>query len=160
MILAFIESIKYVGHMWPITLLRLFMAVQYFRMASASLQSGILEHPYISEQLRLKMESVGVFNSYFSMWNSAIQENWLIASYVIVCSQFVIGISYLFGYLVRPVSLWAAFLSLHLFWFVETQGDRTQLFAMGIHLMFCFIGAGRCLGVDAYFYKSRRGLLW
>lgn len=160
MILAFLESIKYVGHLWPVTLLRLFMSVQYFRMASAHLQSGILQYPHLSEQLRLKMESLGVFNSYFSMWNTTVQGNWQVASYVIVCSEMVIGVSYLFGYLVRPISLWASFLSLHLFWLIEAPGDRTQLFAFGIHLMFCLLGAGRCFGIDAYFYKSRRGLLW
>jgi len=160
MILAFLESIKYVGHLWPVALLRFFMSVQYFRMATENLHSGILEHPYLSEQLRLKMESMGVLNSYFSIWNPVLQENWLVASYIIVCSQFLIALSYVLGYLVRPISLWAAFLSLHLFWFVETKGDLTQLFAMGIHLTFCLLGAGRCLGIDAYFYKSRRGLLW
>lgn len=160
MILAFLESIKYIGHLWPITLLRLFMCLQYFRMATAHLNSGLLEHPYLSEQLRLKMEALGVLNSYFSFWGTAVQENWLIASYVIVSTEIIVAVSYLLGYLVRPVALWASFLSLHLFWLVESQGDYAQLFAFCIHLTFCLIGAGRCLGIDYYFYKSRRGLLW
>lgn len=160
MILAYIESFKYVGHLWPITLLRLVMCWQYFRMAMHHLQSSYLQHPYLSEQLRLKMETMGVLNSYLHFWEVLIQENWWIVSFVVVVSELVIAVSYLLGYLVRPVSLWAAFLSLHLFWLVEAQGDSTQLFAFFIHMTFCLAGAGRCLGLDYYFYKSRRGLLW
>lgn len=160
MILAFLESIKYVGHLWPVALLRIFISIQYFRMASFHLQSGFLDHPFLSEQLRLKMESMGVLNLYTSVFSHFIQENWLVASYVIIATEFLVAFSYLFGYLVRPVALWAAIVSLHLFWLVETQGDYAQLFIFSIHLCFCLIGAGRCLGLDYYFYKSRRGLLW
>jgi thiosulfate dehydrogenase (quinone) large subunit len=160
MVLDFLESIKYVGHLWPIALLRFFIGFQYFRMASDHFKSGLLEHPFLAEQLRLKMENVDVLGGYFSLWNSFMQENWFIASYVVIISELVIGVSYIFGYLVRPVALWAAFLSLHLFWLVEAKGDMTLLFAFSIHTTFCLLGAGRCLGVDYYFYKSRRGLLW
>ena len=160
MILAYIESFKYVGHLWPVTILRFIMSWQYFRMASAHLHSSYLQHPYLSEQLRLKMESLGGINSYLHFWEIFIQENWLIMSYIVVVSELLVGASYLLGYLVRPVALWASFLSLHLFWLVETQNDFSQLFAFFIHITFFFMGAGRCLGIDYYFYKSRRGLLW
>lgn len=160
MILVFLESIKYVGHLWPIALLRFFISFLYFRIASNHFSSGLLDHPYLSEQLRLKMESVDALSGYFSIWNGVLQDNWLIASYVVIISEVLIGVSYLFGYLVRPVALWAAFLSLHLFWLVEAKGDMTLLLAFSIHASFCLLGAGRCLGVDYYFYKSRRGILW
>lgn len=158
--LSFLESIKYVGHLWPLSLLRWVMAWQYFRMAQTHLQSSFLQHPFLSEQLRLKMESLGVLNSYFHFWETQIQTNWWAVSLIIVVSEIVISVSYFLGYLVRPVSLWAAFLSLHLYWLVEAPNDFTQLFAFFIHLTFCLMGAGRCLGIDYHFYKSRRGLLW
>lgn len=160
MVLVFLESIKYVGHLWPVAFLRFFMGALYFRMASEHFRAGLLEHPYLSEQLRLKMESVDVLGSYFALWNNILQENWLVASYIVIISELVIGVSYILGYLVRPVALWAAFLSLHLYWLVEVQGDKTLLLAFSIHATFCLLGAGRCLGLDYYFYKSRRGLLW
>lgn len=160
MVLVFLESIKYVGHLWPVALLRIFIAFQYFRMASEHFKLGLLDHPFLSEQLRLKMESVNALSGYFSIWNTFMQENWLIASYVVIISEVIIGVSYLVGYLVRPVALWAAFLSLHLFWLVEAKGDNTLLLAFSIHACLCLLGAGRCLGLDYYFYKSRRGLLW
>ncbi len=160
MILAYLESFKYVGHLWPVTFLRLVMSWQYLRMASTHFQAGYLQHPYLSEQLRLKMENLGVLNSYLHFWEVQIQENWLLMSMIVVGSEILIGFSYLLGYLVRPVSFWAAFLSIHLYWLVEAQGDSTQLFAFFMHVTFCLIGAGRCLGLDYYFYKSRRGLLW
>lgn len=160
MVLAFLESIKYVGHLWPIALLRLFICAQYFRMASLHIDSGFLEHPYLSEQLRLKAEGVEALNIYLSFWSTIIQENWLIVSYIIVATEVIVACSYLLGYLVRPVALWAAFLSLHLFWLIEAHGEFMQLFVFSIHLCFCLVGAGRCLGVDYYFYKSRRGILW
>jgi thiosulfate dehydrogenase (quinone) large subunit len=160
MLLAYLESFKYVGHLWPITILRFVMSWQYFRMAMNHIQSSYLQHPYLSEQLRLKMEGMGGLNSYLHFWEGQVQENWLLVSYVVVGSEILIAASYLLGYLVRPVSLWAAFLSIHLYLLVEAQGDLSQLFAFFIHLTFCLLGAGRCLGLDYYFYKSRRGLLW
>ncbi len=160
MILAYIESFKYVGHLWPITFLRWVIGWQYFRMAMNHIHSQFLSHPYLSEQLRMKMEGVGLIHGYLRFWEVLVQENWLVVSYVIVATELLIGASYFLGYLVRPVSLWAAFVSLHLYWLVEAQGDMSQLFACYIHLTFCLLGAGRCLGLDYYFYKSRRGLLW
>lgn len=160
MILGFLESIKYVGHLWPVSLLRWFVCFQYFGMASAHVRSGLLDHPYLSEQLRIKIESMGVLGSYLGFWTAFVQDYWLAVSYVVVCTEFVIAVSYLLGYLVRPVALWAAFLSLHLFWLVEAPNDFSQLYLMAVHLTFCLLGAGRCLGLDYYFYKSRRGLLW
>jgi thiosulfate dehydrogenase (quinone) large subunit len=159
-ILGFLESIKYVGHLWPISFLRWFVCFQYFGMATYHVRSGLLEHPYLSEQLRIKIESLGVLNNYLGFWIGFVQDYWLAVSYVIVCTEFVIAISYLLGYLVRPVALWASFVALHLFWLVESPNDFTQLYLMSIHLTFCLLGAGRCLGLDYYFYKSRRGLLW
>jgi thiosulfate dehydrogenase [quinone] large subunit len=160
MILAYLESFKYVGHLWPISLLRFVIGWQYLRMALNHVNSSYLQHPYLSEQLRLKLESIGVLNGYLHFWEVQIQENWLVVSYLIVITEFLVAASYFLGYLVRPVALWAAFLSLHLFWMVEAQGDSTQLLAFFIHVTFFLIGAGRCLGFDYYFYKSRRGLLW
>ncbi len=159
-ILSFLESIKYVGHLWPISLMRWFVCAQYFSMGITHWRSGLLEHPYLSEQLRIKIEAIGALNSYLSFWVSFIQDYWLVVSYVVICTEFVVALSYLLGYLVRPVALWASFLSLHLFLLVEAQGDSSLLYLSAIHLTFCLLGAGRSLGFDYYFYKSRRGLLW
>lgn len=159
-ILGFLESIKYVGHLWPVSFMRWFVCAQYFSMAMHHWRSGLLEHPYLSEQLRIKIETAGAFSAYLSFWMSFIQDYWLIVSYILICTEFVIAVSYLLGYLVRPVALWASFLSLHLFWLVEAKDDFSLLYLAALHLMFCLLGAGRSLGLDYYFYKSRRGLLW
>lgn len=159
-ILGFLESIKYIGHIWPISFLRWFVCVQYFGMGMTHLRSGLLDHPYLSEQLRIKIETFGPLNTYLSLWISFVQDHWLVVSYAIVCTEFVIAVSYLLGYLVRPVALWAAFLSIHLFLLVEAANDYSQFYLAAIHITFCLLGAGRCLGLDYYFYKSRRGLLW
>ena len=92
-ILGFLESIKYVGHLWPVSFLRWFVCFQYFGMATLHVRSGLLEHPYLSEQLRIKIEAAGVLNGYLGFWTSFVQDYWLIASYVIVCSEFVIAVS-------------------------------------------------------------------
>ena len=160
MVVSFLESLRYAGLLWPVALLRIFMSIQYFGMAMYLLQAGYLEHPYLNEQMRLKLENLGALSSYVQLWSVMIQNYWIVASYLIICSQFLIAASYLLGYLVRPVALWAAFLSLHMYILVDAQGEKTQLFAFAIHSTFCLLGAGRCLGLDYYFYKSRRGLLW
>lgn len=160
MVLSFLESIKYVGHLWPVALMRLFVGVQYFRMATAHLSEGFLKHPYFSEQVRLKAESGADLNIYISFCSEISQEYWLLMSYILIVTEFAIAISYLLGYLVRPIALWAAFLSLHLYFLIETSGGQSQFLFFSIHLMLCLISAGRCLGLDYYFYKRRRGLLW
>ncbi len=160
MLASFFESIKYVGHMWPVALIRIVVGYQYLSLLSARLQKGYLEHAYISEQLNLSEAHVLASGLYFELFKSLIQSQWLVMTYVLLTIEGLIGVSYVLGLGVRITSLLGVFLSLHIFLYFELVVGSGQIYLLYIHLLFFLIGAGRCLGLDYYLFKSRRGLLW
>ncbi len=159
MLASFLESIKYVGHMYPVAFVRIILGYQSISTVLTRINSGYLEHPYISERLNLSMagESSGL---YFEIFKSLIQSQWLAMTYVLLLFETIIGVSYILGFGVRIASLLGMLLSLHIYFFFEFQSSPGQIFLFYIHLLFLMLGAGRCLGLDYYFFKSRRGLLW
>ncbi len=159
MLASFLESIKYVGHMYPVAIVRIIIGYQSISTVVSRVQTGYLEHPYISERLNLSMasESSGL---YFEIFKSLIQSQWAIMTYVLLIFEIFIGISYILGFGVRIASLLGMVLSMHIYLFFEFQTSPGQVFLFYIHLLFFMLGAGRCLGLDYYFFKSRRGLLW
>ncbi len=158
MFLAYLESIKYVGHMWPLALIRIVIGYQYIASVAFRLQTGYLEHAYITE--RLKISDSLVTGVYYDLFKTLIQSQWLVMTYVLLTFEVVIGVSLVLGFGVRLASILGMFLSLHLYWFFDFSGSPGQIYLFYIHILFCLLGAGRCLGLDYYFYKSRRGLLW
>jgi thiosulfate dehydrogenase (quinone) large subunit len=158
MLLAYLESIKYVGHMWPLALIRLVIGYQYISMVVSRIQNGYLDHAYITERLDLSEAYVSGF--YFEIFKSLVQSQWLLMTYVLIIFELLIGLSYVLGFMVRLSAVMGIFLTLHLYLFFDFTGSPGQIYMLYIHLLFLLLGAGRCLGLDYYFYKSRRGLLW
>ncbi len=159
MLASFLESIKYVGHMYPVAFVRIVLGYQSLSTVIDRLNTGYLEHPYISERLNLSMagENSGL---YFEIFKNLIQSQWLVMTYVLILFEIFIGISYILGFGVRIAALLGMLLSMHIHFFFEFQSSPGQIFLFYIHLLFLMLGAGRCLGLDYYFFKSRRGLLW
>lgn len=160
MVVAFLESVKYVGHMLPVALIRIFIGYHYLSVAIQRVQGGYLQHAYISESLNLSEGYAASSGVYFEIFKSLIQSQWLVLTYVLVGIEIIIGLSYLLGFAVRVSSILGLFLSLHMYAYFNFSMGSGQLYLFYLHLLFCLIGAGRCLGVDYYFFKSRRGLLW
>jgi len=161
MIAAFLESIKYVGHMWPVAILRILLGYKYLDGAIARIQEGYLEHAYISERLILTTGEVAASSSlYYDIFKGLAQTQWLAMTYVFIGIELIVGAAYLIGYCVRMAGILGLILSLHIFLFFDFPSAPAQVYLFYIHLLFLFLGAGRCLGLDYYFYKSRRGLLW
>lgn len=159
MIAAFLESIKYVGHMWPLALVRIFIGFHFIFETYNRVQAGFLQHPYLSQRLLLS-DNPDSYGIYFSLFKNLIQSQWLVMTYGLLVLEFVIGFSYALGFGVRIASLLGMVLSIHSYLFFDFPGSPGQLYVFYIHLLFCALGAGRCLGLDYYFFKSRRGLLW
>ena len=160
MIVAYLESIKYVGHLWPVALIRILLGYKYISMVVYRLQSGYLEHAYISERLNLSEEQVVAPSLYFDIFKNLVQSQWLGMTYLLVTFEILIGVSFILGFGVRIATLLGMVLSIHIYMFFDFQSSPGQIYLFYIHLLFCLLGAGRCLGIDYYFYKSRRGLLW
>lgn len=158
MFLAYLESVKYVGHLWPLALVRIVIGYHSLSLAVQRWQAGYLENAYISEKLNLSEAMVSGF--YFDLVKSVVQSQWLAATYMLIFAESLIGISYILGFGVRVTSLLGLVVASHLYLFFEFASSPGQVYLIYIHLLFCLLGAGRCLGLDYYFYKSRRGLLW
>ncbi|MCB0379263.1 MAG: hypothetical protein KDD33_12290, partial [Bdellovibrionales bacterium] len=77
MLVAFLESIKYVGHLWPVALIRVVLGYQYLKLFFLRLQSGYLDHAYISERLDISHPPTGLGGIYFDVFKSLIQSQWL-----------------------------------------------------------------------------------
>jgi thiosulfate dehydrogenase [quinone] large subunit len=145
--------------MYPVAFVRIILGYQSISTVVTRINNGYLQHPHISERLNLSMGGEGS-GLYFEIFKSLIQSQWLVMTYVLILFEILIGVSYILGFAVRIASLLGMLLTLHIYFFFEFQTSPGQVFLFYIHLLFFMLGAGRCLGLDYYFFKSRRGLLW
>jgi thiosulfate dehydrogenase (quinone) large subunit len=161
MLVAFVESIKYVGHLLPVAFLRVFLGYYYFNQALLQLHGDFLTHAYLAEDVRNFLPRSTAPEWYKHFLEVIVIPNWQIFAWVIVIAHLVIGLSYILGYLVRPMSALAILLGLNLMLALGTQQYELQTtFVLVIHFTLGWLGAGRCLGLDYYFYKRRRGIWW
>lgn len=167
MLVAFVESIKYIGHMLPVAFLRVFLGYYYLNQALIQLHTDFLSHPYLAEDIRAFLARSTAPEWYKSFLDVVVIPNWQIFAAAIVIAHLLIGLSYILGYLVRPMSMLAIFMGLNLLLALGVGGHQSQMtaelqttFVLVIHFTLGWIGAGRCLGFDYYFYKRRRGIWW
>ncbi len=162
MMVAFLESFKYVGHLFPMVLLRAFIGWFYLKQALEKYSGEFLFKPVLSYQL-----SQWLPQSNTPIWYKAFIEsyvipspNWIIFAYSITALEFLIAASYLTGFLVRPLSILGAFLCFNLAMLSGPEQEPFLLTFFVIHLTMAWLGAGRCFGIDYYFYKRQRGIWW
>lgn len=160
MFVAFFESVKYVGHLLPISFLRVFLGYYYLEQALLNYRSDFLMRPKMAAQIAEILPTLQI-----PMWYRQIVEFYLIPHWQTLAVattgiEFAIAISYLLGYVVRPVALLGVFLSLNLLALSGPANEDLYKTFVAIHLMMAWVGAGRCLGFDYYFFKRRRGIWW
>jgi thiosulfate dehydrogenase [quinone] large subunit len=161
MIVAFVESIKYVGHLLPIAFLRVFIGYYYLNLALRNASSGFLSQAYLADHVRNFIPKSTAPDWYQGFLLDIVVPNWQIFAYFLVVAQMAIGISYVIGYLVRPMSLLGLFLALNTMLALGGQQAEIQsTFMLILHFTLGWLGAGRCLGIDYFFYKRRRGIWW
>lgn len=160
MLVSFFESVKYVGHLLPISFLRIFLGYYYLQQALMKYHGDFLVRPKMAAQVAEILPSLQVPGWYSQLVEFYFIPHWQVLAFTITGIEFVIAISYIMGYVVRPVSLLGLFLCANLW---ALSGPSTEdLFKtfFAIHLILGWVGAGRCLGFDYYFYKRRRGIWW
>lgn len=160
MLVSFLESFKYLGHLYPIAFLRVYLGYFYLESAIRKYNEGYLDQPIIVEMITQWLPSSNAPNWYQTIIEVLAVPNWIAFSTIFIAIEFIIGISFLIGYLVRPMSIIAIFIALNFMWF--SSPDQATLFKalIAINVTLCWIGAGRCFGIDYYFYKRMRGWLW
>lgn len=160
MIVSFFESIKYTGHLLPVSFLRIFLGYYYLGMALEKFRGDFLTKPVFAAEIAEKVPSLVLPSWYKGFLETLVIPYWQTSAFIIVGLEFAIAISYLLGYVTRPLAIVAAVMSLNFFILSSpVQGEffRTLI---AIHLVLAWIGAGRCLGLDYYFFKRQRGLWW
>lgn len=160
MLLAFFESIKYVGHLLPISFLRIFMGYYYFQLASEKYAGDFLTRPRIADQISQWLPASHAPDWYKFLATSTFIPQWQTVAFIIVGVEFLIAASYFFGYVVRPVAIIASLFCFNMLFISGPQAEELIKLQLVVHLIFAWIGAGRCLGFDYYFYKRRRGFWW
>ncbi|MES3036737.1 MAG: DoxX family protein [Bdellovibrionota bacterium] len=160
MLFSFFESIKYVGHLFPIAFLRIFIGVYYLQEALIKIQGDFLNRPLFAEQVAEWLPSSAAPQWYKYFISAQLIPHWMTLAFCIAALELSIGISYLFGYVVRPMALLAIFLTVNMVFFSNPVQEDYLKTLIALHVIFAWVGAGRCLGVDYYFYKRRRGIWW
>ncbi len=155
-----VESLRYIGHFFPVTFIRLFMGLSLFRLAFKHEALNYLEQPIFSSWVKQWF----VRSDWSNAWNFVFEEfavsYWKFFSYLDFTLLLIGGVLLILGFLVRPVCV---VLFVYLFWLSQIQNplhvDLLMAYRVGLVALF-WAGAGRCLGLDYYFYKRRRGFLW
>lgn len=160
MFVSFLESIKHVGHLYPVALLRIFLGYIYFGDAWDRLNGAFLEQPRLAAMIMQNLANKDISPWYRQLLEGLIVPNWQFFAYSIVYFEFVIGISFLLGFLVRPVSLLGIFITANAIFIGSPELVPMQKCFLAMFIVLMWIGAGRCLGFDFYFYKRQRGLWW
>lgn len=160
MLFSFFESVKYVGLMFPVALLRVFLGYFYLQQALAKFHSDYLVRPRLASTMAENLSVIQIPVWYKNFIEDILIPHWQTVAFVFTGLEFAIAISYLIGYVVRPMGLLAALFTAHLLLTAGApQADFFRLL-LACHLTMSWLGAGRCLGLDYYFYKRVRGLWW
>jgi len=134
-----IESFRYTNHVWPIFLLRLYVAYYFISDSFYRQAVGYLEKPLLSAQIDeslLRLDQAPYFVKSFYL--NLVQENWLIWSQLLI-----------------------TFVHIYLLSFIAVQSEISGLNQIAVMILFLILfGAGRVGGLDYFFYKRQRGLIW
>ena len=160
MFLDFFQSLKYVNHLYPIAFLRIFLGYYYLQQALVKLSSDFLSRPKFAESVMEWLPQSQAFDWYKMIVIQKLVPHWQTFGFAVVGIEFAIAISYLLGYVVRPMAIVGALLCLNMHYISPVGYNQLYMTFLGIHLTLGWVGAGRCVGVDYYFYKRRRGIWW
>ena len=160
MFTAFFESVKYVGHLLPISFLRIFLGYYYLQQAMFKFQGDFLNRPRIADQMAEWIPASHAPHWFKVFVSSQMIPNWHTVAFIICGLEFGIAVSYILGYVVRPMALLGVGLCIVTMFISGPQSEDFYKTFLAIHVVLAWVGAGRCLGFDYYFYKRRRGFWW
>lgn len=160
MFAAFFESVKYVGHLLPMAFLRIFLGYYYLEQALQKYHGDFMSRPRFAAQVAEMLPTLEASSWYKLMIERLVIQQWQAAAFIILGLEFAVAFSYLVGYVVRPVALLGVLLAFNMM--LVSGAGQTDFYRtlVAVHLALAWIGAGRCLGFDYYFFKRRRGIWW
>lgn len=160
MLQAYFESLKYVGHLLPISFLRIFLGYFYLQQAFKDWQVHVVGNSMVSDLLVEALNKTQMPFWYRFFLTEHLMSHWPFYAFVLVGIQVIIGLSYLIGYVVRPSSILGFLLCLNYLAVSHPSQEFFFKLMIACHILLAWVGAGRCLGLDYYFYKRYRGIWW
>jgi thiosulfate dehydrogenase (quinone) large subunit len=157
---AYFESIKYVGHLLPISFLRIFLGYFYIDLAIKDWKFYSIGNGGLADLFVEALNKPALPSWYRLLLSEHIIPNWQTFAFILIGLQFAVGISYILGYVVRPTSLLAVFVCLNYLSLKSVDQEIFFKLLIACHILLAWVGAGRCLGIDYYFFKRRRGMWW
>lgn len=160
MLVAYLESIKYVGHLFPLAFLRVYLGWSFLSTAWLRYQSDFLTQPRIAAAITEWTPLGSAPEWYKEFLDRVVVPNWQLAAYCIVYFGFLVGISFILGFFVRPVALLAALVTINFIYTSPPEVADLHRLHLVLFLVMAWLGAGRCMGFDYFFYKRDRGIWW
>ncbi|MCB0422410.1 MAG: DoxX family protein [Bdellovibrionales bacterium] len=159
MLVSFFESIKYVGHLAPVAFLRIFLGYHFFNSALERMNGGFLDEPRLAAVI-----SEWLPRSQGAEWYVYLLENWVIPrwqlfAYLITYCEFIVGVSFIIGFCVRPIALLGILICVNFIYGMGGDFVLNQVF-IAIFITIAWLGGGRSVGFDYFFYKRQRGIWW
>jgi thiosulfate dehydrogenase (quinone) large subunit len=160
MLVSFFESIRYVGHLYPVALMRIYLGYYFLDMAMTRANGEFLRQPRLASVIMDSLPHSDLPNWYANILQHVVVPNWQFFAYFITYCEFIVGVCFLIGFLVRPASILGVFLMVNFIYAGSGAASAVQQTFLVLFVVMFWVGAGRCLGVDYYFYKRQRGLWW
>lgn len=160
MFVAYLESIKYVGHLFPVAFLRIYLGWTFLATAWSRYQGDYLSQPRIAATITEWAPLSAAPDWYKEFLDKVVVPNWQLFAYCVVYFGFLVGISFLIGLFVRPVAILAALVTFNFIYNSPPELIELHKLHLVMFLILAWLGAGRCMGFDYFFFKRDRGLWW
>ena len=156
----FFESFRYVGHFYPFAILRIILGYKCFEAGLSKVQGDYLLQPRLAAEISEWLPHSLAPVWYKNLLSDYAVEHWQALAYSITYCEFLIAVSFVLGFFIRPVSILALFLSIN--YIFNSSPQVAELYKVYSILFFVmmWMGAGRCMGFDYFFFKRQRGLWW
>lgn len=160
MFTAFFESIKYVGHLYPVAFLRIFLGYYWLNQSLTEYQTGLFTSQVYIDQV-MSSDYIANFPSWYRwFFENLVYPYWSMMSHGILIASFLVGLSLVIGFMVRPFGIIGIIICFNYVLFGSGYQNLLYSTFIAMFVTIVAIGAGRCVGFDYYFYKRNRGLWW
>ncbi len=146
--------------MFPVALLRIYLGWSFLQVAWGRFQGDYLNQPRIAAAITDWSPSSRAPEWYKDFLDHVVVPNWQFFAYCVVYFGFLVGVSYIFGFFVRPISILAAIITLNFVIIGPSISTDFYKIQLVLFLGLAWLGAGRCMGLDYYFYKRDRDIWW
>lgn len=160
MFVTFFDSARYVGHAYPVAFFRIYIGYIFLQMGLEHLNGEFLQTPHLASMIQQHLPASNAPLWLHQFLADFVVNHWQVFSYTVTYLEILIGVSFILGFLIRPITLLALLLCSQMLFITDVSTANLYGVYIMVFLMLAWIGAGRCLGMDYYFFKRHRGIWW